>query len=164
MPSTPTAQNPGDLIASREFAEMLPAFDQAGAEPQAAVREASRTINDPLATAEEREQANATIARILFSLKGIGTLGRPVGREERTDLEKGRVAQQRRERQQAFFAERLEKLLREKNLTQTALAEKIGVGQPAVSMMLSRRCYPRRRTVEKIAEALNVAVSELWQE
>jgi hypothetical protein len=164
MPATPDAQSPGDLIASRVFAEVLPAFDQATAELQGVVREASRTINDPLATTEEREQANATIARILFSLKGAGTLGEPLGKEERRDLERGRAAQQRRDRQQVFFAERLEILLREKNLTQTALAEKVGVGQPAISMMLSRRCCPRRRTVEKIAEALDVAVSELWQE
>jgi len=118
----------------------------------------------PGKTTEEREQANAMIARVLFSLKGAGTLGKPLRKQDRRNLKEGRAAQQRRDRQQVFFAERLEKLLREKDLTQTALAEKIGVGQPAVSMMLSRQCYPRRRTVEKIAEALNVAVSELWQE
>jgi DNA-binding XRE family transcriptional regulator len=164
MARTPNAQSPGDLIASRVFAEVLPAFDQTATELQAVIREAVRTVNDPLATLEERAQANATIARILFSLRGAGTLGEPLRKEDRPNLEKGRAAQQQRDRRQAFFAERLAKLLQEKGLTQAALAEKVGVGQPAISMMLSRQCSPRRRTVEKIAAALNVAVSELWQE
>jgi hypothetical protein len=146
------------------FAEVLPAFDQASAELQSVIRAASQTINDPLATTEERDQANAMIARLLFSLKGAGTLGEPIDRDERDNLEKARAGQQRRDRQQALFAERLEKLLRDKDITQTALAEKVGVGQPAISMLLSRRCYPRRRALEKIAEALGVPVRELGEE
>jgi len=42
------------------------------------------------------------------------------------------------------------------------LAEKIGVGQPAISMMLQRQCRPQKRTVMRIAEALGVSAEELW--
>jgi transcriptional regulator with XRE-family HTH domain len=47
-------------------------------------------------------------------------------------------------------------------LTQEQLAEKIGVGQPAISMMLKRQCRPQKRTVQRLAEALGVAAEELW--
>lgn len=47
-------------------------------------------------------------------------------------------------------------------MTQDQLAEKIGVGQPAISMMLKRQCRPQKRTVQRLAEALGVAAEELW--
>jgi len=46
-----------------------------------------------------------------------------------------------------------------RGLTQAALAERIGVGQPAISMMLSRKCRPQRHTIEKLAAALQMAPS-----
>ena len=41
-------------------------------------------------------------------------------------------------------------------------AAAIGVGQPAISMVLTRNCRPQRRTVEKIAKALDVSAEEVW--
>jgi transcriptional regulator with XRE-family HTH domain len=52
--------------------------------------------------------------------------------------------------------------MEERGVTQTELAERIGVGQPAISNMLCRQCRPQKRTVEKIAAALEVAPEELW--
>ena len=66
------------------------------------------------------------------------------------------------EREEATFAERLAALLEAKDMTQERLAEAIGVGQPAVSMMLNRNCRPQRRTVEKIAKALKVSPEDVW--
>ena len=66
------------------------------------------------------------------------------------------------DRQEATFAERLQDLLTAKGVTQAELAAKVGVGQPAISMMLNRVCRPQRKTVEKIAAALGVTPEELW--
>ena len=66
------------------------------------------------------------------------------------------------DREEATFAARLQSLLTTKGVTQAELAAKVGVGQPAISMMLNRVCRPQRKTVEKIATALGVAPEELW--
>jgi lambda repressor-like predicted transcriptional regulator len=68
----------------------------------------------------------------------------------------------RMDREEAAFAQRLRDLLEAKGLTQAQLADKVGIGQPAVSMMLNRACRPQRRTVLRFAEALGVAPEELW--
>jgi lambda repressor-like predicted transcriptional regulator len=66
------------------------------------------------------------------------------------------------DREEATFAERLRALMEEKGLTQEKLAEKLGVGQPAISMMLARECRPQKKTVHRLAEALGVAPEALW--
>jgi len=66
------------------------------------------------------------------------------------------------DREESLFADRLRALMAERGLTQAQLAEKIGVGQPAISMMLQRACRPQRRTVQRLAEALAVHPEELW--
>ena len=47
-------------------------------------------------------------------------------------------------------------------MTQEQLAAKIGVGQPAISNMLNRQCRPQRRTVKRLATALDVSPEDLW--
>jgi len=47
-------------------------------------------------------------------------------------------------------------------MTQSELGDRIGVGQSAISMMLSRNCRPQKGTVKKIADALEVQPSDLW--
>ena len=66
------------------------------------------------------------------------------------------------DRQEATFAERLRIAMAEKGCTQAELAAKVGIGQPAISMMLNRVCRPQRKTVQKIAAALAVAEDQLW--
>ena len=46
------------------------------------------------------------------------------------------------DRQESVFASRVESLLKERNWTQGQLAEATGVGQPAVSLLLTRRRAP----------------------
>jgi transcriptional regulator with XRE-family HTH domain len=65
-------------------------------------------------------------------------------------------------REESIFAQRVDSLMREKELTQELLAERIGVSQPAISNMLTRKCRPQRRTVARIATALNVRPEEIW--
>jgi lambda repressor-like predicted transcriptional regulator len=64
--------------------------------------------------------------------------------------------------QEETFANRLRNLMDQKEITQTELAEKAGVGQPAISNILNRTCRPQRRTVEKLANALGVPSGQLW--
>jgi DNA-binding XRE family transcriptional regulator len=66
------------------------------------------------------------------------------------------------EQAEAAFAATLARLLTEQQLTPAQLAERIGVSQTAIWMLLKRRCRPQRRTLPKLAEALGVTVEELW--
>jgi lambda repressor-like predicted transcriptional regulator len=66
------------------------------------------------------------------------------------------------DRQEQFFAQRLRELMEENGLTQAELAAKVGIGQPAISMMLNRQSRPQRKTVRRFAEALGVSPQELW--
>jgi len=64
--------------------------------------------------------------------------------------------------QEATFATRLASLLETQNISQQELAAKIGVGQPAISMMLARDCRPQRRTIQKLADAFGIQPDQLW--
>ncbi|HTU20877.1 MAG TPA: helix-turn-helix transcriptional regulator [Gemmataceae bacterium] len=68
----------------------------------------------------------------------------------------------RMDEEESFFAARLRELMETKGLTQAELAVKVGIGQPAISMMLNRVCRPQRKTVLRFAEALGVPPEELW--
>ena len=66
------------------------------------------------------------------------------------------------ESQQATYAQRLRQILEVKNVTQEELAERIGCTQSAVSKMLSRDARPHKKTILKMALALNIEPTELW--
>jgi transcriptional regulator with XRE-family HTH domain len=66
------------------------------------------------------------------------------------------------DREEATFADRLRAVMQERGVTQEQLAERIGVGQSAIAMMLQRQCRPQRRTVSRMAEALEVPPDRLW--
>jgi transcriptional regulator with XRE-family HTH domain len=68
----------------------------------------------------------------------------------------------RMDSQEALFADRLRQIMKDKNITQQQLAERIECSQPAISQMLNRKCRPQRKTLDKIASALSVDVVELW--
>lgn len=68
----------------------------------------------------------------------------------------------RMDEEESFFADRLRELMDAKGLTQAELAAKVGIGQPAISMMLNRACRPQRKTVLRFAEALGVLPEQLW--
>ena len=64
--------------------------------------------------------------------------------------------------QETTFAERLKETMQAKGWSQEKLAERTGVGQPAISNMLNRQSRPQTRTVLRIAEALDVPPEQLW--
>ncbi|SRR5579884_3629976 len=92
--------------------------------------------------------------------KGTAT-ARPLRDEER--LSAGhRAVHEQIESQVRLFADRLARLLAEQQMTQAELARRMGVGQSATSMMLSRNCRPQPRTLGKLADAPGVPVEDLW--
>jgi len=69
---------------------------------------------------------------------------------------------ERMDAEEADFAKRLRNLMEAKNITQAQLASVVGIGQPAISMMLNRTCRPQKKTVMRFAEALGVPPEDLW--
>ena len=64
--------------------------------------------------------------------------------------------------QETAFADRLHELMELKRVTQQELSNRVGCSQPAISQMLNRKCRPQKKTILKLAEALQVQPQELW--
>jgi transcriptional regulator with XRE-family HTH domain len=64
--------------------------------------------------------------------------------------------------QEETFAGRLRQLMDAKQISQTILAERVGCSQPAISQMLNRNCRPQKKTILKLADALEVQPQDLW--
>ena len=56
----------------------------------------------------------------------------------------------RMDEEEANFAKSLRQSMEAKGLTQAQLADAVGIGQPAVSMILNRSCPPQRKTVLRL--------------
>lgn len=116
---------------------------------------------------EQRFATTALLAEILFpSTDEKGILGVDLVEAEANESSVNPEAAEvidRMNREEAVFAQRLRDLLEAKGMTQAELADKVGIGQPAISMMLNRACRPQRKTVERFAQALGVGPEELWQ-
>jgi len=147
---------------SEAFVNFFRAYMEASDEAQEVIRDMFCVINDKTTDDDECEAAYATLAEALFPISHNGDLGICIDdlcNEESEDFqEEAAIAA----REEASFSERLQSLLDKKGLTQSQLAEKLGLSQPAISMMIARKCRPQRRTVERIAQALNVEVELLW--
>jgi lambda repressor-like predicted transcriptional regulator len=147
------------------FAKCFRAYLECSDEAQAVIRDMVAVLNSADADEEEREMALNTLAEALFPSYDSGELGIEVGEADKACAEnsqEGREARAALDLEERTFAERVQAFMTQKGLTQAQLAEKAGVRQPAVSMMLTRRCRPQRRTVHKLAEALGVKVEDLW--
>lgn len=59
---------------------------------------------------------------------------------------------------------RIKEVLKEKKVTAVSLAEQIGIAQPSMSNIANGKVTPSLDTLEKIAAALGVPVSELIDE
>lgn len=57
---------------------------------------------------------------------------------------------------------RIKELLREHNMTQKDLANRLGVAEASVSRTISGRYAPTLDTLERIADAIGVDVAELF--
>lgn len=145
---------------------VLQAFLECSPELQEHAKKMLAAMLDSSADHDDREAAGITLADILFpnTHEGDKMLGLDL-------LEAEKMARQNPESNQvlsvmdeeeSFFASRLAKIMTDQNVTQVELASRIGVGQPAISMMLARSCRPQKRTIAKLAEALGVTSADLW--
>ena len=134
------------------------------------LREVALELFDQLNSDDlDTEQAHATtalIAEILFpNADADGIPGLDLAEAEKIapaiDAAAGPLLAEM-DAQEATFATCLRAAMTEKGFTQAELAAKVGIGQPAVSMMLNRACRPQRKTVQKIAAALGVSEADLW--
>jgi predicted XRE-type DNA-binding protein len=157
-----TMKNDPGLVASKMFADVFQAYLECSDEVQAAIRDMVKIVNAPDATPEEQEAALGTIAEALFPSKHNGVLGVCLDDCEKDAPKDVKAILKQMNHQETTFGERVNALLEAKSMTQADLAAVIEIGQPAVSMLLSRSCRPQRRTVEKIAKALKVAPEDIW--
>ena len=161
------------LAASPKQREFIKRYMECSDDVQSVVRDMFAVLEYAHSTDEDKQRAFSTIADALFlnPENGHGSYGMDLMRIER-DSAKGHPAQERRpivsnrldqlDSQEASFADRLNRLLVEKNITQEQLADRIGCTQSAISKMLKRNARPRRSTISKMAEALRVEPTELW--
>lgn len=147
-------------------APILQAFIECSTELQQHAKEMLKVLLDPETSEDDRHLAASTVADILFPNmhEGDKMLGMDLQKAEqlaRENPESG-PALEEMDREEATFAERLESIMRDRKITQTELANRIGIGQSAIAMMLKRECRPQKRTVARLAEALSVKPEELW--
>jgi len=151
-----------NLIVTKQFAEVFHAYLECSDEIQAAIRAMVQVMKAPDVTEDEYHGALLTIAEVLFPTKHNGSFGVDVDEYPDEDPEEASAALKQMAQEEAIFAERLAALLESKGITQAELAAQVGVGKPAISMMLARNCRPQKRTVLKLAEALGVRPEVLW--
>jgi transcriptional regulator with XRE-family HTH domain len=116
-------------------------------------------------TVVERQRALMTIADALFPNSESGEYGLDlIASEANAAAESSPLAHevQRMNTQEATFADRVRELMETKRISQLELADRIGCSQPAISQMLNRTCRPQKKTILKLAEALDVQACDLW--
>jgi lambda repressor-like predicted transcriptional regulator len=147
------------------FAKCFRAYLECNEQVQTVIREMAEIVSSPEADEQEREMALGTLAEALFPGYDGGHLGIDIEEANKACVENssdGAEAQAELDRQEQAFADRLKEVMQRKGMTQAQLAERAGVQQPAISMMLNRNCRPQQRTVRKLADALGVKPQELW--
>jgi transcriptional regulator with XRE-family HTH domain len=155
MSTTELNEFPSDafraLLAIRpEQRELIKRFMECSDEVQSLVRSMFAVLEYEHSTHEDKQRAHSTIADALFL--------NPENRHGCYGMDQTRLV----DAQEASFADRLSKLLIEKNITQEELADRIGCTQSAISKILTRKARPRRTTIFKLSEALKVEPTELW--
>ncbi len=122
-------------------------------------------VKSPRTTPVERQRALMTIADALFPNSESGEYGLDlIASEANAATESSSLARevQRMNTQEATFAQRVRELLEMKRISQQELADRVGCSQPAISQMLNRSCRPQKKTILRVAEALNVQARDLW--
>ena len=151
-----------DFLRGSKF---LQAYLECSDEIQSGIRDMLQILNDPDVDSDDREMTLVTLVDALFPHPHEGKVGLDLEESERMGSEhseetRGAIAEL--DREEANFAENLQRIMEDRRMTQEELAAKAGVGQPAISNMLARQCRPQRRTVLRFAEVLGVPAEELW--
>ena len=151
-----------DRTTGTLFAELFEVYLKASDGVKEVIVSMVKILNDADADAEERNAALDTLVEVLFSPKEGKDFGTDLEEFEDATAEEAKLIAESITHQQTFFANAVRKLMKSQKITQKALANKIGIGQTAVSMILSRECRPQQETIKKFAKALNVDPKRLW--
>lgn len=157
---------------------LLRAFIECSDTLQSRAKQLIRAMAAPDSDDEDRYLAATTLLEILepywnesddylgMDLEAANRLvrnhGLPPEHRDAADCDQAAAELDAMDAEEASFAERLNRLMLDRGMTQSDLAERIGVGQSAIAMMLKRQCRPQKRTVHRIADALGISPSELW--
>lgn len=165
MVSETTTISNKDRLEAQAFAQFFRAYMEASDDAQSVVREMALIAND---SEVSQDESNAAIDTLLEALLPSHDHNDELGIDI-TDLREVQPGEseacrefEQMDREDQAFAERLASQMKAKDVSQAELASRLNVGQPAISMMLSRKCHPQRRTVAKIASALDVPPDDLW--
>lgn len=142
------------------FADVLHAYIEASGEVQKIVKRFVEVYESAESDDDDRLYASEAIKDLLFPEGHDFDPGVDV--EDFAPGAEARAVEAAMAEQEETFAGRVKSEMDRQNLTQAALAKRIGVRQPAVSMMLSRQCRPQKVTIDKVASALNVKPEKLW--
>ena len=164
--SATSSVTPLEISAIQAASPIVLAFAECDEELRVEALELFKALASGKLDEEQRIATTALLAEILFpnadhnglpglDLEEAEQMSRQVNPEATDTLE-------RMDAEEADFAQRLRQVMEARNLTQAQLASAVGIGQPAVSMMLNRTCRPQRKTVQRFAEALGVEPEELW--
>lgn len=146
------------------FAQVYRAILECNDDVQNVVRSMSLIISDNSVDEETRASAIDTVLEAMFPKMeddGIGIDLEKIGPKPFDGTDPSAIESQMAAQEEAF-ATRLGNLMAQREVSQVQLAELTGVGQPAISNMLARRCRPQRRTILKFAQALGVSPEQLW--
>jgi lambda repressor-like predicted transcriptional regulator len=154
-----------EKLALLQAANVLHAYLECSTEIQQGIRNLLEILNDPNTDEDDRDSTLMTLADALFPNPHEGKFGVDLAESERLGARRfaeTRAVLEEMDREEKTFAARLREVMEREGITQEQLAAKVGVSQPAISNMLNRECRPQRRTVVRLAEALNVGPNELW--
>lgn len=132
---------------------------------RAVVHSMFAVLDNENATEGERFRALTTIADTLYLNPHKGMYGMNLVDSESEVAEVNtQLARevQRMDQEEQTFAERLRELLDRRHISQSELADRIGVSQSAISHMLKRNARPQKKTILKLAETLQVDPIALW--
>jgi len=155
----PTAELLNENV--RIYLRVQSAFDECSEEIQDVVRDMADIFNSPESTEEEKNGALYTMVEAIFPSLATTVL------ETCEDIRKKPKPQEYNNRlksQEEYFANKVREVMEGKNMTQEQLAERIGISQSAICNMLNRKCRPQKRTIEKVAGALDVEISDPWMD
>lgn len=141
------------------YIEVQNAFDECSPEIREVIDDMLEICRDPEADSDEKSRAMSTIIEALFP--SLAADHRQLERECLASPDAVEFERQLDE-EEAAFADNVRRIMESKNITQTVLAERANVSQPAISNILTRQCRPQKRTVLRLATALDVSPDELW--
>jgi lambda repressor-like predicted transcriptional regulator len=135
------------------------AFDQCDPRIKDIIVRMLRIYNDEESSEQEKRLAFNTVAEALFP----GYAEDAVAAERKcAQTDKAIRRNEELDAEEQVFADRVRGLLKDRSMTQEDLAVAVGISQPAVANLLNRNCRPQKRTVARIAEALQVEPELLW--